>query len=375
MTLSHGLTRGPGSVILSLMLASTASAYTGQDPVITYRSCSFTQVTAQLGPDGSIKYNVMGTCDGSPITGQLAYGLNQQMKEQFIFGGSEIRSVAVCPADPWTTGAACRDQQVSAKGADPGRLVHSPVPLSRAVTGAAEIFQTARANAALPKPPGAPVNPQAVIRSSNRAAVSWLGPDQQGNNGPYLNFIVEARPLRAEGAAWITLGNLPRHNAPDYRLTVQLPPPVKGTEGWELRTCSTTALTRTCTGPFTAALSPVIIDQRAANKNIVRKMPGSLITSGALSQQAVSPQASAPPLAQPPSPGQTSALNPQPLPPKGLPGLIQSPAPGQASALNPQPLPPKTLVAPALRPSIMRRGVPQENATPAKTEPTEAPAP
>ncbi len=374
MKLCSRMTTGLGSALFCLLLSGIASAYTGQDPVITYRSCSFAQVTATLGPDGSIKYNVMGTCGGAPITGQLAYGVNQQMSERFIYGGSDIRSIAICPADPWTTGVACHDQKVSAKNADPGQLINQPVPLSRFVTNAAQVFQTARATAAKPNPPGPPVNPQAVTRglgTNVTAVVSWLKPDEQAPNGPFLGFIVEARPVNAQGAAWTRLREIPKQPALNYSLAIKLPPPVPGTAGWELRACSTTMFASTCTNPLIPEFDKRLIEKLGtpAMKEMVR--PG----APNMRIDAETKSSVAPLLNQAVPPDHSGSLRPQPLPPKSFQEMIQTPAPGQASALNPQPLPPKSLAAPALRPSIMRRGVAQEDAAPAETKPTEAPTP
>jgi len=357
MKLCYRMTTGLGRAILCLLLADTASAYTGQDPVITYRSCSFAQVTAQLGPDGSIRYSIMGTCGGAPITGQLAYGINQQMSERFTYGPSDIRSIAICPADPWTTGVACHDQKVMAKNADPGQLINQPVPLSRFVSNAAQVFQNARANAAKPNPPGAPVNPKAVTRglgNSPPAVISWLGPDEQAPNGPFLDFIVDARPLNAQGAAWTRLGGMPKHPAPNYSLAVKLPPPVPGTAGWELRVCSITLFASTCTAPLIPEFDKRVIEelQNPAMKERARAGAPNMRID-AETKSSVAPR-----------------LN-QPEPPM----LNQPVAPGQAQSLNPQSLPPKALQTPALRAPIMRRGLPQEETAPAEPKPTEAPAP
>jgi hypothetical protein len=392
---------GCSSVILLVAVGSEALAYVGSDPV-TPQSCTLTRATAEFGPDGSIRYDVMGTCSGFPINGQMAYATNQEMRESFYYGGVQISTKAICPADPWTTGVQCQDQKVYAKDGNPGPLLYSRVPLSLYAVGSAQGFQNARANAAHPKPPGPPINAKALMRRSvstvQHATISWLGPDQQGNYGPYLNFVVEARPQRAEGAAWIRLGGLPRHAAPDYQLIVQLPPVPQGIEGWELRTCSTTIFTSTCTGPivpisasFTERDLRISDNLRAASPprnvretqalQLPSAMAGSSQRSPALEKTAANP-ALLPPKSIPgvtqqnQSAGQSAALNPQPLPPKTLPGSIQSiPSAGTTSALNPQPLPPKALNQQLLAPKafsapIRRRGVPQEDSTSAETKPT-----
>lgn len=340
-----------GAIVFVVSTWSHAVAYTGQDPIITYRSCSFTQVTAQLRLDGGITYSVMGTCGGAPITGQLAYGGNQQMNEKFIYGGSEIRSTAICPADPWTTGVACHDQQVSAKRADPGQLINQPVPLSRFVANAAQVFQTARANAAKPNPPGPPVNLQAVTRGLGNTVtvvISWLRPDEQPPNGPFLDFTVEARPVNAQGAAWTRLGGMPKHPALNYSLAIKLPPPVPGTAGWELRACSTTMFASTCTAPLIPEFDKDLIERlgNPAMKEMVQ--PGAPnIRIDAETKSSVAPMLK------------------QPVPP----ALTQPVAPGQVQSLNPQPLPPKML----LPGKIFRRGVEEEGLPAEEAAPEEAP--
>lgn len=397
---------GFGTVFLLVVVGSEVLAYVGSDPVIP-QSCTLTSVTAEFGPDGSIRYDIMGTCGGGAISGQMAYATNQQMQERFYYGGIQISTKAMCPADPWATGAQCQDQNVYAKDGNPGALINYSVPLSRGAVGSAQAFQNARANAARPKPPGQPVNAKAAMRLSvstvQRATISWLGPDQQGNFGPFLNFIVEARPQKAEGAAWIRLGMIPRHQAPDYQLVVQLPPAVQGTDGWELRTCSTTVFASTCTGPmiptevFSDKLERVAPGSfhgiGSAGKTPInpQQLPGTSYSesiqsgSSAVERAALNPQP-LPPIATPgltqnSLPGQNAALNPQPLPPKALSSSIeQRPSLGGNAALNPQPLPPKAFNAPRasqfLNAPIMRRGVPQEESTPAATTPAETkPAP
>lgn len=343
------MTLGFGSTVLLVAVWSGAFAYVGDDPIVTPQNCNFTTVTAEFGPDGSIRYKVMGTCNGSPINGEMAYGKNQQMQERLFYRGAQISTQAMCPADPWISGATCEDPKVSAKGADPGSLLYSRLPLSRDVVGSAQVFQNAHANAAHPRPPGPPVNAKAIMRLTltnkiERATVSWLGPDQQGNYGPYLDFIVEARPQKAEGAAWTKIGGVKRHGAPNYQLIVQFPPAPQGTAGWEVRTCSTTVFTRTCTGP-------IIPTPTSLADHLERLGPGSAI--GLI----------------PPGKGTIDA---QQLPSKAFSAPIQGNGSSAAekAALNPQPLPPKALSSQPLRQksfseSIMRRGIPEGEALPA----------
>lgn len=317
----------------------------GPDPGHGPENCRLSLVTAELGPDGSIGYKVMGVCANQPITGQLKYATNHQMAERFFYKGAEIITSAICQADPWITEIACEEPKVSAKGADPGPLMNHSIPLSRHVVNSSAAFHHAWANAARPKPPGPPVNAQAIIRSyNNRATITWLSPDEQGNNGPYLDFVVEARPQHAEGVAWRKLGGVARRPAPDvrpdYLLTVNLPPLVPGTTRWELRACSTTVLARTCTSPMLPTLAPGGERDHRPGKSV---------------DQLLLPPKRLPGTIQKPSPGSNAALNPLPLPPKALPGTIPKPSPGSNPALDPQP--PKFGFG-----SIMRRGIPEGDA-------------
>lgn len=324
------------AAIALLLPTPPAIAYVGDDPVPMHvTQCTFAQVTATLGPDASVQYNVMGTCDGNPITGKMAYSPSQQkMQEAFFYRGAKVQTMAQCPNDPWTTGAPCQDQKVSAQGANVDPIITQPVPLSLRVVGAANVFQNARANAAKPNPPGPPVNFKAVILGLGPSTVvSWLGPDQQGPYGPYLDFVVEARPQNAGGAAWTTLGGTPRHAAANYQLTVKLPPPVAGTPGWELRACSKTVLASTC--------SPSLIPTREMTKELQSSggtFKGSVPIDPSIQKSQSGTSAS-------------SIVAPKPAP---GPNALKAPAPSFST-----------------RPSIFPRGVEKE----AETKPDEPSAP
>ncbi|MCB1053617.1 MAG: hypothetical protein KIT39_14735 [Nitrospirales bacterium] len=358
------LTIGFLSVVVWGTIWTAALAYTGDDPVIRWESCKLTELTARLGPDGSIRYSIMGTCYNNPITGELAYATNRQMAEQFIYRGAKFRTTAVCPDDPWISGATCEDQLVSAQGADPGHLIYQKVPLSRYVISEPQVFQHAKANATRPNPPGPPVNARAEIRGGGNATVYWLGPDQQGNFGPYLNFVVEARPKGAEGATWTKLGGINRHSAPDYRVGVKIPEPIPGFSGWELRTCATTVLARTCTGPFSPTLAfnkerlaPLIGRDKTGPPLTIQKENSTL--------QSSKPQIGAPQSSSPNQQGGGNAASPL----RSY-GKIGNVAPGNESALNPQPLPPKSFRFG----SIMHRGIPEGEAPPSDVAPENEPA-
>lgn len=108
----------------------TVFGLVGRAPVIP-ESRTASQAAVELGPDGTVRYNVTDTCAGTPITGRMAYAPNQQMSERFFFRGAEFRTTALCPPDPRVTGVLCEDQKAAAKGADPGPRMHAPVPVSR----------------------------------------------------------------------------------------------------------------------------------------------------------------------------------------------------------------------------------------------------
>lgn len=372
-----------GSMVLPFAVVSEALAYVGQDPIIRPAQCNLTQVTAEYGPDASIRYSFLGTCNSQPVTGEARYA-NQQMAERFYYQGAQLNTSARCPADPWVTGATCEDQKVAAKGADPGSLIYEKAPLSRRISDT-KLFQDAKANATRPKPPGPPVNAHAKMKSIQNAIVYWLGPEQQGNYGPYLNFIVEARPQKAEGAAWTKLGGIARHSDPNYKLSVRLPPAPEGGSGWELRACATTAFNQTCTSPIVPTIAPdmyrlgpgleraktpppVTTEVNSARKSITPQIGSS--QNSPSSEQGTGNAASAPlrsfGKAHNTSPANNAALNPQPLPPKSF-GKIQSPSPGSNAALNPQPLPPKVFSFGR----VMGRGVPEGEAAPDDTPPVD----
>ncbi|MCA9422991.1 MAG: hypothetical protein KC592_18370, partial [Nitrospira sp.] len=234
----------------------------------------------------------------------------------------------------------------------------------RYVISEPQVFQHAKANATRPNPPGPPVNARAEIRGGGNATVYWLGPDQQGNFGPYLNFVVEARPKGAEGATWTKLGGINRHSAPDYRVGVKIPEPIPGFSGWELRTCATTVLARTCTGPFSPTLAfnkerlaPLIGRDKTGPPLTIQKENSTL--------QSSKPQIGAPQSSSPNQQGGGNAASPL----RSY-GKIGNVAPGNESALNPQPLPPKSFRFG----SIMHRGIPEGEAPPSDVAPENEPA-
>lgn len=343
---------GVGSLLLGLAMGDRSLADIGDDPNFGPQGCTFAQLTGELGPDGSITYKVMGDCSYGTITGQMTYSTNQQMAEKFRYGQAVITSSATCPSDPWIANVTCQDPSILVRDAQANdKFLDYPVPLSAWVPNARLAFQRARANATRPKPPGAPVNAKAEMRpyvgNGARATVSWLAPDQQGQFGPFLNFVVEARPAKAEGAAWVRLGSVAHHTTQDYRLTVQLPPPVRGTTGWELRACSTTVFASTCTMPLVPTISPIIQRQyHKSFKDMIVASPHSPTGSSSVLQLP------------------KSAVTAPPGPAGPVQGARPKSSIGQSSALNPQPLPPKSLG------SILRRGVDEEKIEP--SEPTPA---
>lgn len=56
------------AAVLTIAMWGEGYAMVGNAPVIP-RNCGFTQVTAQLGPDGTVRYTITGTCNGAPISG------------------------------------------------------------------------------------------------------------------------------------------------------------------------------------------------------------------------------------------------------------------------------------------------------------------
>ena len=96
---------------------------------------------------------------------------------------------------------------------------------------------------AIATPPGIPVNLSSTY-ALGRVSAKWLAPDASGDR-PFLGFLVQVRPQNAEGAAWTDIGTVPWHAALDYRLTAKVPanPAIPA---WDVRVCSTTTLTASC---------------------------------------------------------------------------------------------------------------------------------
>lgn len=350
---------GLGSLVFMTTITNGSFGYVGQDPILLPQ-CTLTQITGAYGPDGSIRYSLTGTCNNQPITGQVGYSSNRQMAEKFFYRGAQITTTATCPADPWVSGAPCENSNIAAKGADPGPLLQHRVPLSLGVGNESVtvgLFQQAKTNASRPKPPGPPINARAKMTTPRSATISWLGPAQQGNFGPYLNFIVEARPRNTEGAAWTKVGGIGRHTAPDYQLTVKLPTTSNIETAWDVRACATTVFASTCTNPISPTLAPIVERLSPAIEKAKQVPQGKTTIDAAL------------PLTKPhigASGTEESAVG-QP-PSERFKSLRTAPSsiPGNNSALNPQPLPPKALTAPPVQQprsfsgTIMRRGLSED---------------
>lgn len=249
----------------ALFTSSRSFAYTGQDPIFRktfFDSCGVERVRARLGADGaSMRYWIEGSCPGGRVSGQIAYR-NGVFNEVFDLGGPGVlKSKGNCTDNPWVKAARCENVLVQGEGPGISSLLaqhpYSPggeisAPFSLMVPGAETAFRRAHDNPERPNPPIAPVGFKATRDlGGSTAKLSWLAPDESGDR-PFLNFLAQARPQGMEGAAWVELGKFDRKPVAAYTASVRLPPPIGGTEGWDVRLCSATALTMTCS----AAIPP-----------------------------------------------------------------------------------------------------------------------
>ena len=245
MNRTPAFTTSAAMALLAVGFARPVYAYTGDDPVFAtgVASCGYNDIQAHIGPSGAVTYKVYGTCSGSVVSGQMAYS-NGRFQESFIISNqAKISTLGYCDTDPWATAVNCHDQKVqsSAINLDPG--LFSSAPLSLVSGYSAQKFHEAFLNASRPNPPGIPVNLSSTY-ALGRVSAKWLAPDASGDR-PFLGFLVQVRPQNAEGAAWTDIGTVPWHAALDYRLTAKVPanPAIPA---WEVRVCSTTTLTASC---------------------------------------------------------------------------------------------------------------------------------
>jgi hypothetical protein len=354
-------------VHLTLLVSRPASAVTtfatgsDSDPAA---DCHYSSVTAQLSATGALSYTVYGDCGGAPIGGHLSYDPRAQAFSEKFFNSVNFEDSGSCPADPWTTGAVCSGQKVAARSADPKLneiLRPEFAPYSRGVPASASLFQNAFAHATRPNPPGAPVNAAAkttVLWTS--VQVRWLAPDESGNR-PFVQFMVQARPQGAAGAAWSTLGDVPRQGT--YDVTFRLPPRVAGYSAWEIRTCSVTALTQSCTGALTPEVTSNALTRPSTQSFGATQHPTVTgvtahtgATAGVSSQGTVSP----PPVASP-NPILTRPLQSPLVAPATPNPILTRPSQGK-------PVPPP----PATKPVFTKPQPPANPQAPATTAPPSA---
>jgi hypothetical protein len=240
------------STVLAMVaagFAAGASAYTGADPVRAsgIASCTYTDIKARIDQFGNVSYKVYGLCAGSAVSGQMAYK-DGEFHESFIANNAKISTSGYCDTDPWATAVNCHDQKVQSSGAfEPGLLKGAPLSL---ISGNYQGFRDAFLNASRPNPPGLPVNFTATA-DLGQVTARWLAPDTSGDR-PFIGFILQARPKKAEGAAWVDVGLIFAHAQPAYRMKKPLPATSAAIPAWDVRLCSTTNLASTCT----PALSP-----------------------------------------------------------------------------------------------------------------------
>ena len=234
--------------IVAAGFAAPATAYTGDDPVLVsgIASCTYTDIKARIDQFGNVTYKVYGSCAGSAISGQMAYK-DGKFQESFIANNAKISTLGYCDTDPWATAVNCHDQKVASTGAfEPGLLKDAPLSL---ISGNYQGFHNAYLNASRPNPPGLPVNFTATA-DLGQVTAHWLAPDTSGDR-PFVGFILQARPQHAEGAAWVDVGLIFAHAQLDYVMKKRLPAMSAAIPAWDVRLCSTTNLSSTCTPALT----------------------------------------------------------------------------------------------------------------------------
>jgi hypothetical protein len=251
------------NAILALLASSDARAAVGDVPIFTrtfLSQCRADSVRARLSADGvTVRYWIDGYCPGTKFSGELAFrsGL---FSEVFDLGTAGVlRSKGNCSDNPWTKAARCENVSIQGDGPQISALLaehpYTPtgdllVPLTLNAIGS-DAFRKAHATAERPNPPNAPVAVRvAQPLGSDAVHVSWIAPDESGDR-PYVYFLAQARPRALEGAAWVEVGKVGRGTSAAYTAPIRLPPPVRGTNGWDVRMCSATALAVTCSAWLT----------------------------------------------------------------------------------------------------------------------------
>lgn len=338
--------------------AAAGTTFTSSDPAA---DCRYSSVTAQISATGAITYDVYGDCGGSAIGGKLSYDPGTQRFSEHFFNSVEFEDMGTCPADPWSRGAYCTGQKISAQGNNVAQVQLNPAlaPFSLQVASSAQLFQRAYASAARPNPPGAPVNGRVhttVLWQSIR--VRWLAPDESGNR-PFVDFNVQARPQGAEGAAWSTVGTVPRGGT-NYDVTLRMPALVAGYKGWDVRACSVTALAQTCTSPLASDLSSSVLTRQGQGG--VAPLPAANASSqvGTVPAAGFSARAARP------------GLNPSPVV-QAPPGARQWQVLPPSQVLGPSPVPPAPDTTPGH--AAPRTSLPPPVAPGAATQRRQLPAP
>jgi hypothetical protein len=253
-----GLRRRPGEVacaaLAALIVPAVAHAFVAfkEAPLRFFDSCRLNHVRARLGPDAvTHHYWVMGTCGTVAVRGEMAFS-GGRFDESFEVGTQGfVRSRGLCSDDPWTRPADCGDTAVRYEGLS-GVDVEGPnvkAPISLNVPGAMAEFQRALAVAERPQPPNPPAQVEVThALGTRKVRVAWLAPDESGDR-PFLDFLLQARPRAAAGAAWTSVGTVPRGTTTSYAVSRELPAAGTAILSWDVRVCAATRLAATCSEP------------------------------------------------------------------------------------------------------------------------------
>lgn len=325
--------------------------------------------------------------------------------------GWVVSSVWNCSNDPWLSyfsrDFVCHLVSYDPTGSPPP-ITQDNRPFSSLQTPYEELGRLIKKNT--PPPPALPPLNVSASFYQQRVRLSWALPQDHTSLHPTVAwFRVERHPVGQQTVSWFPASK----SLPAAQFRYDDPDPIRGET--EYRVCAVNVSGAMCSGPvkpiFAALTTPPqagqirqmplaqrvreMLAQRFSQASprikVESASSGKITLTGTVNstvqrqeiEQAVrtvqgvtsvdnqlmaiastppkhvdmmtpnTPSAAVPEIMQKPTPGQASALNPQPLPPKSIPGVMQRPSAGQDRMLNPQPLPPKT-VSPGM---IMRRGV------------------
>ncbi len=271
-TLVGGLLTG------ALLLAGPAPAlaYVGQDPR-PVSSCTFTQLNVSLSVAGVRTYDFVALCSDYSFVGQGRWDpASKQTAERITMGDWKLSSSALCDADPWITGAPCREAQLAASAHRD--MVYMAPPVSARVLGWPSNDAAARLAQAKPPIPNLPLPPLDVKAKSALGlapTVSWSAADQSGNR-PAEKFEIERQSPPGAGRPWIGEGSVAGPGGAQTASTrlafKRQTSKVDARTRHAFRVCTVNAAGRACSAPV--ELESAVLTERATDTTVSRSSGG-----------------------------------------------------------------------------------------------------